>query len=59
MEGWGGYPEDLGERQTTEATSRQRLIRRRDDLLRELDALRNKVAGLEIAMKIISDEIDT
>src|ERR1700730_13771680 len=33
----------------------QQLINQRDHLLAEMEALRNKIAGLEIAIKLISD----
>jgi hypothetical protein len=34
----------------------QQLINQRDDFVAEMEALRNKIAGLEIAIKLISDQ---
>ena len=54
MEGWGGIdgPCDAEE----SYGGRERLIRRRDELLREVRALENRAVGLGMAIKIVAEE---
>lgn len=40
----------------SEKSVKQQIMETRDSLLREIERLRNKVQGLEMAMKLLDDE---
>lgn len=60
MEGWGGdmpseVQADGGGAEAPDQRDIDKLVRQRDMLLREAAAIQNKVAGLEMAIKILSE----
>lgn len=60
MEGWGGlsgrYPDCRREDETDDGDEPKRLlIAQRDLLLREATALQNKVAGIDMALKLLDE----